>query len=169
MLRKPSFSERPGAFAAPMDVADCDSLPQESTPSSHHAVAVQSRIPIPRASGTVARADRRGNARVEVDLDVSLGTESHYFSARAEDLSCGGLFIATYRVLELGTELSVEFDLPAGRVMAKGIVRWSRDAHDGQDPGYGVAFLGLARFDGRLIESFCQGQLEPCEAPALAG
>jgi Tfp pilus assembly protein PilZ len=92
---------------------------------------------------------------------VSLGSDTHYFTVQARDLSCGGLFVETYRALSLGEELSVEFELPAGRVVTRGVVCWVREAqHDGgsaSSPGYGIAFREMSRFTRPLIESFCRG------------
>jgi hypothetical protein len=63
--------------------------------------------------------------------------------------------VSTYRALSLGATLSVEFDLPAARVVAQGEVVWSREASPGSMPGYGIAFTELSRFDRTLIESYC--------------
>ena len=106
--------------------------------------------------GSIAAAsNRRALPRVGVDLEVSLGTDASHFTARCVNLSPGGLLISTFRRLEPGFVLSVEFDLPASRVVAEGVVRWSREATDLAMPGYGVAFTELTRFDRTLIESFC--------------
>jgi Tfp pilus assembly protein PilZ len=105
--------------------------------------------------------ERRTAPRLDVELDVSLGSDTHYFTAQARDLSCGGLFVETYRALPIGEELSVEFDLPAGRVVTRGVVCWAREArYEGgaaSSPGYGIAFREMSRFTRPLIESFCRG------------
>ncbi len=123
----------------------------------------------PSRSGTFSTLDRRDASRVEVDLDVSLGTHAHYFTAQARDLSHGGLFVETYRALALGEELSVEFELPAGRVVAKGIVRWVREAQGSRSPGYGIAFQGLSRFTRPLIDCFCRSLAPAPPSCRLAG
>src|SRR5579859_3937939 len=74
------------------------------------ASAADGVAPAPRPSGRIARADRRLYPRVAVQLDVSLGADGHYFTAHAADLSGGGLFVGTYRALDVGSELSIEFD-----------------------------------------------------------
>ena len=132
--------------------------------------SVSERIPTPRSSGTVAVSERRMFPRLGIAMDVSLGTESHFFTACATNLSRGGVFVITYRALALGSELSVEFDLPAGRVTVRGVVRWERGSCSGASPGYGIRFAGLSHFDERLIESFCASRLGASESPqALAG
>jgi len=73
------------------------------------------------------------------------------------DLSDGGIFVATYDLLPIGSSLSVSFVLPGGHpVTAKGRVSWVReplpdgDAH----PGMGVVFDGLAPEDQSAVMEF---------------
>ncbi len=71
----------------------------------------------------------------------------------------GGLFIATYRVQPLGTELELEFELPDGaRVCAQGVVRWFREgaAAMSDRPGMGVEFTALPEAALVAIERFCR-------------
>lgn len=163
MQRKPSVSEHPGSLGP----AERDTLPPGPGSATHRVS--EATIPAPRSSGTRAASERRASPRICVKLDVSLGSELHYFSAESADLSRGGLFATTYRVLPVGSELSVEFDLPLGRVMAKGVVRWAREGQQGRSPGYGIEFLGMSHFDERLVESFCESQAGLLGGHALAG
>jgi uncharacterized protein (TIGR02266 family) len=128
-----------------------------------------SRDSEPSHSGTFSTLDRRDAHRVDVDLDVSLGTHAHYFTAQARDLSHGGLFVETYRALALGEELSVEFEVPAGRVIATGVVRWVREAHGSRSPGYGIAFQNLSRFTRPLIDCFCRSLAPAPPSCRMAG
>ena len=134
---------------------DSKSSPAWAPPSS---LTPANGIPVTRRSGTQFTAERRGEPRTEVVLDVSVGSESHYFTAQSCDLSTGGLFLATYRALPKNGELSIEFDLPAGRVVAKAGVCWVRESQGGKSPGYGVSFVGLSRWSHALIDSFCRAQ-----------
>ncbi len=113
------------------------------------------RVPHLRDSGLVPVGERRSLFRVRAELEVSLGADSHFFTASSVNLSPGGLLVSTYRALSRGMHLSVEFDLPASRVVAQGEVVWSREASRGSMPGYGIAFTDLSRFDRTLIESYC--------------
>jgi uncharacterized protein (TIGR02266 family) len=93
--------------------------------------------------------------RVAIEVDVSLSSESHFFVGLSGDLSRGGLFVVTWRKLPVGTPIFVAVDLPDGRVLADGEVRWVRDAADGASPGLGLAFTGISEQDRRRIELFC--------------
>lgn len=108
-----------------------------------------------RESGTMRVNNRRVFVRVNVDLEVSLGVDTNYFTARCVNLCPGGLLISTFHAFERGFDLSIEFELPASRVVAQGILLWAREATDESGPCYGIAFTELARFDRTLIEAFC--------------
>lgn len=93
--------------------------------------------------------------RVAIEVEVSLASESHFFVGLSGDLSRGGLFVVTWRKLEVGTALFVAVDLPDGRLLADGEVRWVRDGADGASPGLGLAFTGISEQDRHRIELFC--------------
>jgi len=120
-------------------------------------------------SGTMMAVERRAAQRWGVELDVSVGADAHYFTAQARDLSCGGMCIETYRALEVGDELSIEFDVPAGRAVTKGVVVWQHEAGGGRPPGYGVEFRDVSRFTRPLIESYCRNLAGIPSTRCLAG
>lgn len=96
--------------------------------------------------------ERRASPRVSMTADVSLYSETNFWSGFSEDLSEGGLFIATYQGAKLGTELELTFELPTGHVVkTKGVVRWLRD---GERPGVGVQFQDLSDEDLKIIKTF---------------
>jgi uncharacterized protein (TIGR02266 family) len=140
MDRRPSLSERPTVPCPPRS----DALLKADVEGD--------RV---RESGRVLVGERRSLFRVRTELDISLGADSHFFTAGSVNMSPGGLLVSTYRALSRGMVLSVEFDLPASRVVAQGEVVWTREASPGSMPGYGIAFTELSRFDRTLIESYC--------------
>lgn len=93
--------------------------------------------------------------RVALEVDVSLSSESHFFVGLSGDVSRGGLFVVSWRKLPVGTQLFVAIDLPDGRLLADGEVRWTREAADGVSPGLGIAFTGLTDDAQRRIDAFC--------------
>jgi len=113
--------------------------------------------PGPRSSPSGTRRaighERRADVRIALEVEVSLASESHFFVGLSGDLSGGGLFVVTWRKLAVGTPIFVAVDLPDGRLLADGEVRWVRDASDA--PGLGIAFTGLSEEDRRRIEVFC--------------
>jgi len=91
------------------------------------------------------------------EIRVEFMHDTHFFAALSNDLSCGGLFVATYRVVPVGTRVRVCFELPDGvRVETQGEVRWIRE----QDSptlrsGLAIRFTDVTPESLRLIAEFC--------------
>lgn len=106
---------------------------------------------------------RRGHKRFSVDLDVSLGSDHNFYSGFAENLSVGGVFVATHQVRSVGETVEVCIHLPDGtEVRAAGEVRWVRLFNSDSDmpPGMGLRFRELEATANQAIERFLN-QREP--------
>src|SRR5258708_31062120 len=78
-----------------------------------------------------SRPDRRNASRVELSVDIGFESDTNFFTGFSEDLSDGGLFIATYTTLPVGTELAVSFVLPDGHsIKCAASVAWVRESRD---------------------------------------
>lgn len=102
-------------------------------------------------------AHRREHARFSVDLDVSVGSDHNFYSGFAENLSAGGVFIATHKLKPVGSKIEVTVNLPGEvRIQATGEVRWIRVFNERSDtpPGMGVRFDALDAESASAIESF---------------
>lgn len=96
--------------------------------------------------------------RITMEADVGFQSESNFYTGFTQDVSEGGLFLATYDVKDIGSKMAVSFTLPDGHlVTCVGVVRWIReyntltpDVH----PGMGVQFSDLAVEDRHAIEGF---------------
>jgi uncharacterized protein (TIGR02266 family) len=101
---------------------------------------------------------RRQHTRVDVELEVSLESESNFYMGLTENLSEGGLFIATHFFKPIGTRIEVSFKLPKypEPIRAKGVVRWVRIYSEASDapPGMGVRFEQIAERDAMQIRDF---------------
>jgi uncharacterized protein (TIGR02266 family) len=108
----------------------------------------------PQASGN----ERRRNPRKALCTTLGFLSDTNFYAGFTEDISEGGLFVATHALLELGTEIELEFALPSGHeIRTKGIVRWLRDPHDhtpDAPPGMGIQFQDLAEKDFAIIREF---------------
>jgi uncharacterized protein (TIGR02266 family) len=99
--------------------------------------------------------ERRGDERVALEVDVSLYSETQFFAGLVEDVSEGGLFVATFASLPLGTEIDLVFTLPTGHeVRTRGAVRWLRSVDCETSPGIGVQFEDLRPIDAAAISTF---------------
>ena len=110
------------------------------------------------ASHAASAIDRRATPRVELCVGVGFSSETNFYTGFTEDLSAGGLFVATHALLPIGTSLNITFWLPDGHeVTTVGVVRWvrnTRDYNDDAGPGMGVQFRGLRADDADAIREF---------------
>jgi uncharacterized protein (TIGR02266 family) len=113
----------------------------------------------PLQSGPLPAAEvRRAHSRHDVELDVSLEGESNFYLGLTENLSEGGLFIATHVVKPIGTTVEVSFKLPhvAEAIQAVGVVRWVREYSETSNtsPGIGVRFGRISPQQVEQIREF---------------
>ena len=111
---------------------------------------------------------KRVAARVAMQTQVDLASDSNFFTGFSTNISEGGLFVATVNVLPPGTPVDVTFTLPAGsRLTVKGEVRWTREVNDRTPdvfPGVGVRFTDVDPAVVSAIKKFVQ-QREPLFFP----
>ena len=118
-----------------------------------YATTAMPRAPSPLPHPT--SDDKRCAARADLEVDVSLYSETQFFAGLTEDVSEGGVFIATYETLPQGTEIQLAFTLPNGHaVRTVGVVRWLRGVGASTGPGMGVQFQSLHQTDLAAIVSF---------------
>jgi uncharacterized protein (TIGR02266 family) len=102
--------------------------------------------------------ERRVGRRSRLDCRVGFETHDNFFTGFARDLSDGGLFVATFDTLPVGSALDVGFDLPDGtHIEARARVRWVRDLVEGTAdawPGIGLCFEDLPPEAAAAIERF---------------
>lgn len=104
--------------------------------------------------------ERRTSDRTPFLADLEFGEDAHFFTGLSLDISEGGLFVATYTDIPLGTRLVLCFELPDGTaVEARGEVKWRRSAvADGERPGIGIAFTELPDEARQRIAALCERQ-----------
>ncbi|HEX4337121.1 MAG TPA: TIGR02266 family protein [Polyangiaceae bacterium] len=124
-----------GASRAPRDEATFSQKPDSFTPDK-----------------------RRRAPRFSVDLDVTMSSEHNFYAGFAENISSGGLFVATYVKRPRGDRMEIVINIP-GRpepIRAVGEVRWLRDYSEQSNvpPGLGVRFVELPETDAKAIEDF---------------
>jgi hypothetical protein len=95
----------------------------------------------------------RSTERFQIDVEVSLTSESHFFAGLSGDMV--GLFVQTYRAHPVGSRVLVALSLPLGEVRAPGTVRWIRGTAEETAPGLGIAFERLSTAEHAWIEAFC--------------
>lgn len=107
-------------------------------------------------------AERRVHRRLPAEIEVTLHSEHNFFTGFTQNISQGGLFIATHQILPIGTRFRVTFTLQgmAGAVNVMCEVRWVRPYHDNLDspPGMGVRFVNMDDETFLAIRTFIQAR-----------
>jgi uncharacterized protein (TIGR02266 family) len=137
-------------------------VPPDAMPSGDRQalVAMADRLAAERReAGPAAERpteQRVAGARVTVEVDVGVLSESNFYAGVAADVSPGGVFVSTSEPLGVGTEVALYFTLAGGSTLhAEGIVRWTRPGDADHAPGMGVAFTRLTPEDQRAIGDYC--------------
>jgi uncharacterized protein (TIGR02266 family) len=100
-------------------------------------------------------AERRTAPRTPIAIDVTLGGHGRVQVGVASDVSTGGLFVAAYAPVPVGTRVSLRFRLPTGQVVGAGVVRWVREGRPGRLAGMGIELTGLGETDREVLLRFC--------------
>ncbi len=111
--------------------------------------------------------DPTGNRRFD-RVDVQLRTVYHdeidadESDSLMSNLSQGGCFIRTPRVLPSGSTIHVKFKVPDTDLVveAVGAVRWANDGGPEESRGMGVQFTEIAESDLLAFKQYIAGQLE---------
>jgi uncharacterized protein (TIGR02266 family) len=112
----------------------------------------------PAAAAATAGAAKRERSSVHMQTNISLGSDSNFFTGFSTDILSGGIFVATVETVPRGTKVEVDFTLPGGRPLkASGVVRWLREPNSSTPelmPGVGVQFNELQPEVASVISDF---------------
>jgi uncharacterized protein (TIGR02266 family) len=105
-------------------------------------------------------AERRTAPRVELQLEVGLSTDSNFYTGLTQDISTGGLFVATHQLHRVGQHVTVHLTLPGqpAPITVESEVRWVREISALQGAhgttGMGLKFLALDARAHQAIAAF---------------
>lgn len=113
--------------------------------------------------------NRRENDRKRVRVAVSMHSDSNFYVGFADNMSQGGLFVATHELLSIGETIDLVFELSGEEelVEVKAEVCWLRavsDVNNGLLPGFGARFIDLDDEDRARLEKFLENR-EPMFHP----
>jgi hypothetical protein len=138
----------PARFPAPVPVAvEVARAPAPAArPAQPHA------IPPPRGS------QPQGTPSV----DVELGTHSvsnFYKGLGGNDVNeHGGIFVATYKLLKIGSTVALRVLLPGNyEFTASGVVQWTREASS-TEPGFGARFTQISAEGRQLVYRYTRNR-----------
>ena len=107
-------------------------------------------------------AERRYR-RHAVEVEVSLTSDSNFYMGFTENISEGGIFVATYDYAPMGADVEFDLRLPgmSEAVKCRGVVKWVRTYNpDCQDvmPGMGIEFQGMTPKTEAVIKHFVRSR-----------
>jgi uncharacterized protein (TIGR02266 family) len=139
---------------------------QDAAPAQGHGRAPGQ--PLGRISAAAAAGPGRSSNRIPLQTQVDLTSDSNVFTGFSTNLSEGGVFVATLKVLPVGTPVDLTFSLPGrARISVQGEVRWIREIDDRSPdvfPGVGVRFVNLSPEAAEALHRFV-GEREPLFYP----
>ena len=107
-----------------------------------------------------ARASERFDLEVKVDLE----SDHNFYTGLTQNISAGGLFIATHHIRKIGERITLKFSFPGSDqpIAVETEVRWIRENSalhkvDGSS-GMGVRFINLTPEASAAITSFLQSR-----------
>ncbi|MDP7111161.1 MAG: TIGR02266 family protein [Myxococcota bacterium] len=108
-------------------------------------------------------ADHRIHPRYPLRVRIDLVGPHGFVKATTENLSAGGLFVATKAPYPVGSRVDLVLRiLHAPPMELGGEVRWVRDAAGGGiQGGMGIQLHGVTAAQGQVIESFLRSGLKP--------
>jgi uncharacterized protein (TIGR02266 family) len=109
------------------------------------------------------RADRPSQPRGGPAVDVELGIHSpsnFYKGLGGNDvIEHGGIFVATYKVLKIGTPVTLRVLLPGDyEFTASGVVQWTRESGVGVEPGFGARFTQISPEGRQLVYRYTRNR-----------
>jgi uncharacterized protein (TIGR02266 family) len=113
--------------------------------------------PFPKPNQTYVRAAERYDLEVKVDLE----SDHNFYTGLTQNISAGGLFIATHALRKIGDRITLKFTLPgnAEPVSVETEVRWIREntaLMRAEGTGMGVRFINLSAEASAAINKFLQ-------------
>lgn len=105
--------------------------------------------------------NRRRQTRRPMDAQVTWEGDCNFFTGLTENISAGGLFIATRDLLTIGTMVPLSFTLPDfdRTIQVECEVRWLRLEEVGNPdcvPGMGLRFMDMNEEDAAFVAHFAQ-------------
>lgn len=102
--------------------------------------------------------NRRNHARFGVELDVTFASDHNFYQGFTENLSVGGIFVATHTLKAVGSkvEICLFVNGDSEPIRCSGEVRWVRvyNEHNNVPPGMGIRFVDLPDSAASAIEAF---------------
>ena len=103
--------------------------------------------------------NQRQHSRVPFEVDVTMVSENNFYAGLTDNISEGGVFVATFQAPPIGAEVDLLLRLPESEQSfhCHGVVCWLRSFEascEGAPPGCGIKWLALAADAQAAIQKF---------------
>ena len=102
--------------------------------------------------------ESRKEARATLAVEVTLTSENNFYAGVTDNVSAGGVFVATYSPPPMGSEVELNLELEGKAPLAlRGVVCWVRSvdaASEFAPAGCGLRWVNLSPAAEKLITSF---------------
>ena len=109
------------------------------------------------AETTRKQHESRVHPRLHLQVAVTLMSDSQLYTGLSENLSEGGVFVATHVIRKVGEMVDLTLTLKDGKPLhTVAEVRWVREVSDRIDspPGIGLRFVSLGSEEAKAIRAF---------------
>ena len=106
----------------------------------------------------------RASERFDLEVKVDLESDHNFYTGLTQNISAGGLFIATHHLRRIGDRITLKFTLPGSdkTISVETEVRWIRENSALQraegGTGMGVRFINLSAEAKAAIDSFLESR-----------
>src|SRR5262245_28785488 len=107
----------------------------------------------------------RASERFDLEVKVDLESDHNFYTGLTQNISAGGLFIATHHLRRIGDRITLKFTLPGSEKMlaVETEVRWIREnsalVRAGESgTGMGVRFINLSAEASAAISGFLESR-----------
>jgi uncharacterized protein (TIGR02266 family) len=118
----------------------------------------------PEAKAAEHQPNVRAAERFDLEVTVDLESDHNFYTGLTQNISSGGVFIATHHLRKIGDRITLKFTLPGSgkQIAVETEVRWIREntalmrAEGGI--GMGVRFINLSAEASAAINAFVQSR-----------
>ena len=106
----------------------------------------------------------RAAERFDLEVKVDLESDHNFYTGLTQNISAGGLFIATHHLRRIGDQITLKFTLPGSEkpVEVETEVRWIREnsalMRADAGTGMGVRFINLSPQASAAITAFLESR-----------
>ena len=107
----------------------------------------------------------RASERFDLEVKVDLESDHNFYTGLTQNISAGGVFIATHHLRRIGDRIKIKFTLPGNNTPldVETEVRWIRENSalhrvDEGSSGMGVRFINLSAEASAAINAFVESR-----------